>query len=502
MEQEPNEIDKSDLDESTALENEESRKTKIKKRNRNSRPSQKNKKNRNSKPSQKNKKNRNSKPSKKNKKNRYTKPSAQIRNTAQLERVEETNIVFPSESNWSIFHPPIEENFESTQIHDVLKERNKLQISIIPEDLILGFMEQRAITLTHVYMSIIIIRGHQAALKGQVVHFHVDTDVTVEDLLPFPRCYEFLAVVQEKPIKNNQVTTTVTYSFSPVHVLKALFYLKQHNHLYKNKNIMKLHEIQEMFKCQPENIIPIRIIDSYAYNNSTTNSPIIEPSEILSGPKRVISCAENPTWQIEPYLEEKCYPWLYPLGKGGEADPERPIAISLRDYYKLRLKSSDNRWQKDPTWVFRALNMLQREDLRKSVNYHAKRKYRDGKMCYLIYPDIGVVIRGSAAYWAKARRHLRSMYATLGKPFIFLSINLQDDVEFLTNIDPNRFGSVHNPNWEAIDNLSDDEYLTLINENPGLVARMCKRRMVAFEDYIKDKKHPFLIDFVVTQYFL
>jgi hypothetical protein len=79
---------------------------------------------------------------------------------------------------------------------------------------------------------------------------------------------------------------------------------------------------------------------------------------------------------------------LYPNGKGGEADPERPIVINLRDYYKNRLKCVDNRWQKDPTWIFRALNLLQREDLRKSVNYHAKRKYRNGKMCYLIYPGI------------------------------------------------------------------------------------------------------------------
>jgi hypothetical protein len=99
-----------------------------------------------------------------------------------------------------------------------------------------------------------------------------------------------------------------------------------------------------------------------------------------------MACAENPTWQIEPYLEEKCYPWLYPDGKGGEADPERPLQINARDYYKQRLKSSDNRWQKDPTWIFRALNLLQREDLRKSVNYHARKKYEDGKMCYLIYP--------------------------------------------------------------------------------------------------------------------
>jgi hypothetical protein len=94
------------------------------------------------------------------------------------------------------------------------------------------------------------------------------------------------------------------------------------------------------------------------------------------------------------------------------------------------------------------------------------------------------------------------MYATLGKPFIFLSINLQDDVEFLININSDKFGTIDNPNWEAIDSLSDDDYLMLVNENAGLVARMCKRRMSAFEDYIKDTKHPFLIDFTVSNYFL
>ncbi|CAF4026002.1 unnamed protein product [Rotaria sordida] len=113
-----------------------------------------------------------------------------------------------------------------------------------------------------------------------------------------------------------------------------------------------------------------------------------------------------------------------------------------------------------------------------------------------------MVIRGSSAFWDKARRHLRSMYATLGKPFIFLSINLQDDVEFLTNINPEKFGSTSNPNWEAIDSLSNDEYLMLMNENAGLVARMCKRRVAAFEEYINDKNHPFLIDYVVSHYFL
>ncbi|CAF3453008.1 unnamed protein product, partial [Rotaria socialis] len=113
--------------------------------------------------------------------------------------------------------------------------KNKLEVPLIPNDLILGFLEQRAIALCHIYMSIILIRGRQDALKGQVVHFHVDNDVIIGDLLPFPRCYEFLTVVQEKPHKNSELRSTATYSFSSVQVLKALMYLTQHNHLYSNK---------------------------------------------------------------------------------------------------------------------------------------------------------------------------------------------------------------------------------------------------------------------------
>lgn len=96
---------------------------------------------------------------------------------------------------------------------------------------------------------------------------------------------------------------------------------------------------------------------------------------------------------------------------------------------------------------------------------------------------------------------LRAMYATLGKPNIFLSVNLQDDVEFLTHIDPMRFGDIENPNHQAIDHLPDDDYMQLVNENSALVARMCHRRMLAFEKFISDKEHPFFLEYVVSNYF-
>lgn len=93
------------------------------------------------------------------------------------------------------------------------------------------------------------------------------------------------------------------------------------------------------------------------------------------------------------------------------------------------------------------------------------------------------------------------MYATADKPNLFFNINLHDDVEFLTHIDPIRFGTVDNPNFEAIDIICDDDRLQIINENSALVARMCHRRMIAFEKFISDKNHPFFIDYVVSNYF-
>ena len=120
-------------------------------------------------------------------------------------------------------------------------------------------------------------------------------------------------------------------------------------------------------------------------------------------------------------------------------------------------------------------------------------------MC--IFSAIGKAVRGTAAYWCLPRKILRAMYATASKPNIFLSNNLQDDIEFLTHVDPVRFGNIDQPNYTAIDGLGDDEYLQLVNENCAMVARMCHRRMLAFEKFISDKKNPFFIDYVVTNYF-
>jgi len=85
-------------------------------------------------------------------------------------------------------------------------------------------------------------------------------------------------------------------------------------------------------------------------------------------------------------MEERTFPWLYPTGEGGELDMKRPIPLKLSDYCKVRLMSADKRWQSDPIWLFRAMNLIQRDDLCTAVNYHAKKHFKKDRLCYDIYP--------------------------------------------------------------------------------------------------------------------
>lgn len=106
------------------------------------------------------------------------------------------------------------------------------------------------------------------------------------DLLPLPKCYEFIAVVQQKPSKDAcEIKTTVRYSVSAIQILNALQYLVKNHTGYRDKRVLSLNEIEAMFQCREENVEPIRIIDSYAYNNCTTSAPlIIDASDDFFGP--------------------------------------------------------------------------------------------------------------------------------------------------------------------------------------------------------------------------
>ena len=154
--------------------------------------------------------------------------------------------------------------------------RNMLAIPVAPACLKLGFLEQRIVALMHCYISVLIIRGHQSAMKGQVVHCQSDVAGSIGEVLPFPKCHEFMAVIQQKlPNADGEIKSTARYSVSAIQILKALQYLVQNHVAYADKRVLPLEAIKDLFECREETMAPIRIIDSYAYNNCSTSSPII-----------------------------------------------------------------------------------------------------------------------------------------------------------------------------------------------------------------------------------
>ncbi|CAF1565001.1 unnamed protein product, partial [Didymodactylos carnosus] len=100
----------------------------------------------------------------------------------------------------------------------------------------------------------------------------------------------------------------------------------------------------EMFKCQKEKVIPIRVIDSYTYMN--TDPPI--PTDVInSGLERTLDVDSSPTWEINEFFQEMTYPTLYPCDQGGELDSRRSIPTPLRDkkvkIHKRKRPTDENR---------------------------------------------------------------------------------------------------------------------------------------------------------------
>ena len=96
-----------------------------------------------------------------------------------------------------------------------------------------------------------------------------------------------MAVIQQKPTDHRgEIKSTVRYSVSGIQILSALQYLVQ-NHLgYRNKQVLPLDKIEEMLQCREDKISPIRIVDSYAYNNCTMAAPIIlDKNDNFPGPR-------------------------------------------------------------------------------------------------------------------------------------------------------------------------------------------------------------------------
>ena len=441
--------------------------------------------------------------------------------------------------------------FKADQTHPVCPRsavRNALAVPEMPACLSgLGYMETQAIRLVHPFQTILNLPHGQHGAKGQVIHLPSLPSELTSHLLPHPPdACSMVAIMQEydpraargmtesaslKDMGDSRPSFTYSYSASVNTITQALTYLKEHNHLYYNQEMYSSLEVVEMYGSEKASDINIDVFDSFGcFNMDGELDTVIIPEDVvlpIHAPLRTFpTTASQPIRDRDEYVEEKSFPHLYPTGKFGETHHDRPSKLTVRDYYKLRALSYDNRYQADPCWIFRALNIVQRADLYKRIYYilHQQKAQVSGEtkltaatflqhgslrsdqdestdnsashILNSLYPTVGSCIRGSSAYFNQARRHLETMVTNLGAPFMFLTFSLStDNPELFMFIDRRKF-----PTPETVETLTEEERAAILNAHPVDAAEFYFIRMKAIISYICSDAKP--LGERVTDYFV
>ena len=260
---------------------------------------------------------------------------------------------------------------------------NQLDPGSIPEELRLGYMELQAVRIIQPFISLIRFPNTLNKGQGQMVHISSCVEKSVASLSRYSENKSLLSAVSQKK-SDDGADESMRYSVSDVAVLEALRVLKNINSLYNDVdlNILK------------ENLINAELQKKYTFE--------FVPLKFAEGIGRDLPHNSVPVWDMsgpDKHVEEKSYPNLFPGGDSGE-HAERNYILDTPEYYKLRLLNGDNRFQKDVSYVFRALNIVQRHYLNSSINY----MLRDGgkhvgfvaneDLLRRVYPKVGKWIRG------------------------------------------------------------------------------------------------------------
>ena len=382
----------------------------------------------------------------------------------------------------------------------------------------LTFMEKRFIAQIHVFMTVLSLpAGGQYAQDGLCINFPVDFQELYQDL----DCQNDKDIIIVKPASS---TASENSQISIENVVRktvlqnCLTWLKKHNRHYSNIDISmctdKITHVQPelLESCEqaslaqisftPTNYVPKQSALSSLITKKSSELPVICLKKQKTKPANMFS---------ENEIEEVAFPWLFPYGVNGLKTNRKPT-ISVLQYFQNRLLSKENRWRKNATYIFWALNMYEQHKLQECISVAV----RKSSMCDLhkgqskthnsnqkFSLDHNIIdnsytfirqIRGTAGYWKNVLQNLLAKIRTLGPPTWFLTLSAND---------------LHWPDLMSFlqsDTTSDIRRdpvnsAKLVRENPVMVAQhFVKRWRSLFKHVILNGKEGALGE--VTDYFV
>ena len=208
-------------------------------------------------------------------------------------------------------------------------------------------------------------------------------------------------------------------------------------------------------------------------------------------------------------MEAKCFPVEFPRAENTYTE-NRGIKISPSRYFNARLFGADNRFARNPEYIFYALYATEVHQIHSNISIAMRigaTKTSDGRQItasmlknreevkQIIKRDEGyrflTQIRGTPAYWEKSKKDLFAMIRQLGVPTFFLTFSAAD--RRWIEIDNAILIQQGKPpmTTEEHKNMTWEQHCQIIMSNPVTAARMFEYRVQTFiKDVIMSKAKP------------
>ena len=414
-----------------------------------------------------------------------------------------------------------------------LSSFNKLGISKQPDTLSqLNMLERHLVSPALPFMKMInLIKGSQKGIHGQVVCVKADIENTVNCLPRLPTDESLIRVKLKRRLqyKGHQMCQDI----NPSKVRNALIWLKANNPLFEDIEIdfeefnemdhdQLVHNDQPSDESSSEEESEEEIGTDEAQDEddvTDTSAPLysfLHPVDFTQyiadkHDDTILSLApgedNSPERALE--MEGRCFPVEFPDASNTFMEKRDP-KVSPLAYFKARLFSADNRFARNPEYIFFAQYVTEVHKINSGISIAMRignTSTSDGReitasmltdhdeVRKLIKRDQGYKflkqVRGTPAFWEKSKKDLFAMIRQLGIPTFFVTFSAADRRwSEITNAILDHLGRPQ-MTQEQHENMTWEEHCRIIMENPVIATIMFYNRVKSFiKDVIRSPANP------------
>ena len=415
-----------------------------------------------------------------------------------------------------------------------LSSINKLGIckqpNILPE---LNMLERHLVSPALPFMKMInLIKGSQKGIHGQVVCVKADIENTVNCLPRLPTDESLIRVKLKRRLqyKGHQMCQDI----NPSKVRNALTWLKANNPLFEDIEI-DFEEFDQMEDDQLVHNDQLSDDESSSEEESeqNTDGDNVQDEDAVTNTSAPLYSFLHPV-DFTQYIADKHDDTILSLAPGEDNSPERALEMEGRcfpvefpnalntymekrdpkvsplAYFKARLFSADNRFARNPEYIFFAQYVTEIHKINSGISIAMRignTSTSDGReitasmltdhdeVRKLIKRDQGYKflkqVRGTPAFWEKSKKDLFAMIRQLGIPTFFVTISAADRRwSEITNAILEHLGRPQ-VTQEQHENMTWEEHCRIIMENPVIATIMFYNRVKSFiKDVIRSPANP------------